>query len=218
MNGKLRDHIDALFSEAPDNQKTVEIKEEILQNLYLRYNDLISQGKSEEAAYNITIAGIGDISGLVKELKEKAGKRSGGADEQSRENNRQRSALVYAISTMLYILSVIPLFLFGKPAGAILLFVMVAAATGLLVYYNSLPKPNRRECDDTMAEEFQKWREDSSQKKNMIRSISSALWLITVALYFLVSFTTGAWYITWIIFLIAAAVDNVVKAVFDLRR
>ena len=36
--------------------------------------------------------------------------------------------------------------------------------------------------------------------------------------YFAVSFLTGAWYITWLIFLIGTAVMNIVKAIFDLIR
>ena len=219
MNGKLRDHIDALFSEAPNNYKTVEIKEEILQNLCARYNDLISQGKSEEAAYNITIAGIGDISSLVKDLKEKADKRAGDADKQSWDSYRQRNALFSAIAIMMFIIAPLPMFLFGAEAlpGIVLLFVLVAGASGLLVY-NNLSKPGRRESDETMVEDFQKWRETSSKKGNVMRAVSSVIWSITVPLYLLISFLTGAWYITWIIFLIAAAVNNVVKAIFDLKE
>jgi len=217
MNGKLREHIDALFSEAPNNRKAVEIKEEILQNLCAKYNDLISQGKSEEAAYNITIAGIGDLSGLIEELKEKAGERSGEASAQSWESYRQRSAIIVSIAVALFIISVIPLILFRGPIGMTLLFVIAAVASGLLIY-NDLSKPGGRKSDETMAEEFQKWRETSSRKGKMMSAISSAIWCVTIALYFLISFTTGAWYITWIIFLIAGAAHNVVKAVFDLKE
>ena len=49
-------------------------------------------------------------------------------------------------------------------------------------------------------------------------AVSGALWALTLCAYLLVSFLTGAWYITWMIFLIAAAVDNIIKAIFDLRR
>jgi hypothetical protein len=217
MNGKLRDHLDTLFSEAPNNQKTVEIKEEILQNLCAKYNDLISQGKSEEAAYNIAIAGIGDISGLVKELKENADKRSSDACGQDWGNYRRRSAFVAAIAVMMYILSAVPVIVLGNTFGLALLFVIVAGATGLLVY-NNFSKPGRQEGNETMVEEFRKWCEASSKKGTMMRAISSAIWSITVALYFLISFVTGAWYITWVIFLIAGAVNNVVKAAFDLKE
>lgn len=39
----------------------------------------------------------------------------------------------------------------------------------------------------------------------------SALWLIIAALYFILSFATGAWYISWIIFIIGAAVVPIIK-------
>ena len=218
MNGKLRDHLDALFSEAPNNRKTVEIKEEILQNLCAKYSDLVSQGKSEEAAYNIVIAGIGDLSGLIYELKEKAGEQSGNTGKRSWEGYRRRSALLVSIAVVIYITSVIPVILLpGSRSGVIMFFVMIAAATGLLVY-NGLTKPGMPKYDETMVEEFQKWRENSSKKKNVMRSISSAIWGITVALYFVISFFTGAWYVTWVIFIIAAAVDNIFKAVFELKE
>ena len=217
MNMKLREHIDALFSEAPNNHKTVEIKEEILQNLFARYKDLISQGKSEEAAYNITIAGIGDLSGLIEELKEKAGERDDFAYGQSWERYRRQSAIIIPIAIVLFIICVVPLFLFNGSIGITLLFVIAAAATGLLVY-NDLSKPGPRKSDETMVEEFKKWRDSSSQKAKLTSSISSAIWCLTLALYFLISFMTGAWYITWIIFLIAGAINNIVKAVFDLGK
>ena len=207
MNGKFRNHLDALFSEAPDNRKTVEIKEEILQNLCAKYNDLISQGKSEEAAYNIAIAGIGDISDLIGELNEKTGEPPGGESAQSLENYRRRSAFVSSIAVMMYILSVVPVILLGGSDGVILFFVIIAGATGLLVY-DSQSKPGWRKDDKTMAEEFRKWRESSSKNRNVMQSISSAIWGITLALYFVVSFVTGAWYVTWVIFLIAGAINN----------
>ncbi len=44
-------------------------------------------------------------------------------------------------------------------------------------------------------------------------AITSAIWALTVLVYILVSFATGAWYITWVIFLIAVAIVNIVKAI-----
>ena len=65
MNEKLREHIEKLFKNAPQTRQAVEIKEEILQNTIDRYNDLKAEGKSDEAAYNIAIAGIGDVDHLI---------------------------------------------------------------------------------------------------------------------------------------------------------
>lgn len=35
---------------------------------------------------------------------------------------------------------------------------------------------------------------------------------------FIVSFATFAWHVTWIIFLVGAAVDQIIRAVFALSR
>ena len=55
MNNRLREYIDNLFATAPSNRKTVEVKEEILQNLTDKYNDLIAEGKNEDVAFNIAV-------------------------------------------------------------------------------------------------------------------------------------------------------------------
>ena len=61
MYDKLREYIESLFKDAPDTVKTVELKEEMLQNLYEKYNDLLAEGRSEQAAFNIAVAGVGDV-------------------------------------------------------------------------------------------------------------------------------------------------------------
>ena len=55
---------------------------------------------------------------------------------------------------------------------------------------------------------------DQQQHKKMeqIKAYQSAMWLIIVALYFVISFTTHAWYITWLIFLVGAALQQLLKA------
>lgn len=62
MQDKLRAFIDTLFEDAPAGKKVVELKEEMLQNLNDKYSDLLSEGKSEEAAYNLAVASVGDVS------------------------------------------------------------------------------------------------------------------------------------------------------------
>ena len=64
MENKLRAYMDHLFQDVPNTKKAVEVKEEILQNIVDKYHDLVAEGKSEEAAYNIAIASIGDLDAL----------------------------------------------------------------------------------------------------------------------------------------------------------
>ena len=68
MREKLIAYVDLLFSGVADAD---DIKQEILQNTLDRYDDLVTQGKSPEAAYTLSIAGIGDISELPDSTSEK---------------------------------------------------------------------------------------------------------------------------------------------------
>ena len=66
MRERLIEYIDGLFSGAALNMRNAEIKEEILQNTLEHYDDLLSEGKSEQEAYDAVIQGIGDVRPLVE--------------------------------------------------------------------------------------------------------------------------------------------------------
>jgi hypothetical protein len=51
----------------------------------------------------------------------------------------------------------------------------------------------------------------SEQKRMLFKSVSSLLWLAITIIYLLVSFTTGAWHISWIIFLIGSFVQQSIR-------
>jgi multisubunit Na+/H+ antiporter MnhG subunit len=221
MESKLRTHVDDLFAQTTPTRKSVELKEEMIQNLGEKYHDLLAEGKNEEAAYNIAVAGIGDISGLLKELETEH--KTGGA-EMDNEKARQKSAMLTSIAVALYILSplsfIISGFIGGMAAAYIglpLFFVIVAAATGLLIY-NNMTKPGYAAESDTMVEEFREWQSEEKDRKQMRKAISSALWTIAVAVFLVVSFTTGAWWITWIIFIIAGAIESLMNVFYTWKK
>lgn len=212
MIEKLREYIDDLFAEAPPTKKTVEMKEEILQNLTEKYNDLLSDGKSEVAAYNIAVAGIGDISELIEELKREHAGRPAGSNSRDMTEEKRIRAFRVSIAVALYILCIIPLLVFQNEIGLVFLAVMAAAATGILIY-NDMTKPDHMKSEETIAEEFKQWRESNSARKSAYKSASAALWSITLVVYFLISFATKQWHITWLIFPIAFAVNNILRVV-----
>jgi len=222
MEDKIRRHVDDLFAETAPTKKAVELKEEMIQNLSDKYNDLLSDGKTEEAAYNITIAGIGDISPLLAELeKEMINKEEINYEI---EASQQKSAMLTSIAVMMYILCFLPLiimsmtgFRYSSEIGVPVMFLMIAGATGLLIY-NSMTKKKSVSAPDTMVEEFREWQSDDKDRKALRKAISSALWSITVALYLIISFLTFAWYITWIIFIIAAAMESLLNLMFTLKK
>jgi len=224
MEDKLRKYIDTLFAETIPTRKSVELKEEMIQNLHDKYNDLISEGKTDEAAYNIAVAGIGDVSDLLKELENDDSSPVYVQDMEEMEKARRKSAMLTAIAIMMYIVSFVPLMIlsmvdspFQDVLGAPLMFVIVAGATGLLVY-NNMTKPKYIKRQDSMVEEFREWQSDEKDRKTFRKALSSALWSIIVAAYLIISFVTWAWPITWIIFIIGAVIESLMNVFFALKR
>ena len=114
MNEKLRRYIDDLFANAPSTVRAVELKEELYQNLTDKYNDLIAEGKSEESAFNIAIASIGDVDSLITGLS--------GEKHVVNDKAKKRSALLVAIAISLYILCPVPVILLQDEMGVMALF------------------------------------------------------------------------------------------------
>lgn len=221
MEDKLRAYMDHLFRDVKPSRKSVELKEEILQNLVDKYHDLLEEGKTQEAAFNIAVASIGDMDELLSGLQ---GQHEGGlpiSNEQI-ERGRKKSALLISIAVMLYILSVLPpIMLSGSRlinnAAPAMMFTMIAVATGLLIY-NNMSKPRYHRVDDSIVEEFKEWQLQTDSSRRAMRAISSALWALIVVVYIIISFWTMAWHITWVIFLIGVAAEGIIKAIFEMRR
>lgn len=215
MNEKLRDYIENVFAGAPQTPAAVEMKEEFLQNLIDKYNDLIGEGKSEDAAFNIAVASVGDVSGLVNELK--------GLPSQyveMSEKNRQiakNRSIITAIAVSLYILCAVPNIIIGGSIGVAIMFFMIAVATGLLIF-NGTNKSKENVQYNTVIDEFQEWRGNNDKKRTAYKAVTSAIWSLGLVAYFVLSFTTGLWHLTWIIFLVIGAINGIVKAIFDLQN
>ena len=216
MKDKLRNFIESLFEDAPKNKQTIELKEEMLQNLIDKYNDLVDSGKSSEAAYNIATASIGDIHELIRQIEKR--EENNPLFEQNYDKGRKRFALLLSISVMLYILCVVPVILLEDSVlGVVIMFVMVAIAT-VLILYNNMTKPKYLKKDSTVVEEFKEWKANSTEKNTLYQSITKVMWSCITILYFIVSFLTMAWHITWIIFLIGSAIQGIIRAIFELKK
>ncbi len=221
MEDKLRAYMDHLFRDVKPTKKSVELKEEILQNLVDKYQDLLGEGKSPEAAYNIAVASIGDMEDLLAGLKkEELGVSP--LDNEQIEQGRKKSAILISVSVMLYIMSLLPPILlsdtsYSDRVAPALMFLIIAIATGLIIY-NYLSQPRYYKKDDSIVEEFKEWQEQTDSSRRARKAISSALWSVVVVVYILISFWTMSWHITWVIFLIGAAIEGIIKAIFELKR
>lgn len=65
-----------------------------------------------------------------------------------------------------------------------------------------------------------KWDNDGvdPEEKRPETPLEKSIVLIALAVYLLVSFLTGAWAVTWIIFLIGSAVKSLIRSIFDLKK
>lgn len=216
MEVKLRAYVETLFEQAPKTRKAYELKEEMISNLVEKYHALCDEGKPQEVAYNIAVSSIGDTSELIAGLSEPMAALS--PEEQKQKN---RYAGLTAVAVALYILSVIPIIGFSVASRPILglgiMLALVAVATGLIIYI-SMTKPKYHKTEDTLVEEFKEWKSTKDNRNEVFKSIKSALWMVTVVVYFVVSFGTGGWHISWVIFLIGAAVEQIVRAMFQLKK
>ena len=215
MIAKIRTYINRAFEDVPRTKKSMEMQEELISNLIEKFNDQLRLGKSEEEAYTSVIASIGDLSELTEGMRERH-VLSGPTPQE-----RKRSAMFVTIAVMLYILSPMVLIVFAQNFGAEItglagMFSLIAIATGLLVY-NQASKPRYLKEDETLVEEFKEWKSSRQKNKSIYDALSSAFWLIIVAAYLYISFTYMNWHYSWIIFIIGAAIQNIVKAFLEMR-
>lgn len=165
---------------------------------------------SEEDAYNAVIRGIGDIDELIDSVRGPSPLAPRPATESSAR------ALRTAVAVGLYIMSPFMVILIGNSAGVGLMFFAIAAATGRLIY-NGMTRPRYIRADDTIVEEFKEWHVKNDRQRDALNAFKGAYWSIVVAVYLLVSFVFHIWSFSWIIFIMAAAIENIIKGVFVLR-
>lgn len=219
MNKKLTNYVNGLFSDYPKTKKAEELREEILSNLNEHYNDAIKNGYSENEAYTDAISKLGNTDELIQSImpdKELSAKI---------DAYTSKRAKFIAIAVMLYIIggaciigipgisvlaNVGDIAIFGI-IGLLVLLLFVAVATGMIIYINmSVPQDvspyliKDKDYDTS-------WIDTTTEKGKKVKMIVDILSVLTIPLYFIVSFTTGAWYCTWLIFLIVPVGCKIAK-------
>ena len=129
----------------------------------------------------------------------------------TKQEVKEKSAKVVSTSIFIYFAAVAFLMIaipvqHANPiiASSIFLLLIGWGTVRIIRHYMSKPK-----FEKTKAEK----RQDSIQ-----RQINGIISCVCVAIYFIVSFITFAWHITWIIFVIDALICQVVKLIFMLKE
>ena len=212
MKEQLEKYVELLFAGSPASE---DMMQEILQNKLDKYDDYIAQGKSPEAAYRLAISGIGDISELLGQEQNSPVPQSPthtNTDYRGRPVKPMWKKILTAVAVGLYILCAVPLIILSEAGydtlGVISAISIAAVATVAIIIASGGESHTQKEKDDD---------EDRNQPP-MQKAINSLVDVLGLIAYLFISFQTGAWHITWVIFPIIAALNGIVRAIFDLSR
>lgn len=128
------------------------------------------------------------------------------ADERENfEKGRRRSAALMSISICMYIMSVVPFFLFDNSKIMMTVFFVIIAIATMLIVFAALSKPKEKNF------------KAQTKENRLFKQITSILSGIILAIYMIISFATGAWHITWILWVIYGILCEIIKLIFSLK-
>lgn len=211
MREQLTAHINALFRGAALTVQNAELREEILQNTVERYDDLLAEGKSPEDAYREAIRGIGDVSGLIQRETDfpnhppvqpvQKPPVKAAPVEMNVPPRAPARGVAGSLIGALWMLAVAFYFFisirYNAWAFSWLIFLVTPAITCWIGAINAASRKGAQ-----------------ASKGGLI----GGMWLLTVAVYFVLSALTRAWHITWLLFLIAAALSFLIDAIYDAAK
>lgn len=229
-NLRIRKYMDQLFENAPVNRRALELKEELIANALEKYNDLTLRGYSEDEAFQLVISSLGDVQQLFADMGMDDDYSQAYYLQWAREAQEKKAALtavsvglfllagvMMAIFFLLYWYNVKFIYIHGQNLnllGVCIALLICIVPISLLVYAHKIQPP--AELADYTARHAVSNSESRKQRRKRFKQIKGSLeglmWLLIVIFYFIVSFATRAWYITWIIFLGGAAVECLLDA------
>ena len=141
------------------------------------------------------------LTGVIIEKEEK--------EEVELSNNSNKRIFGICLGIFLYFVAVawimtsIPVLMINPVLASAIFILIIGIATITIIYYCSLYKKRRKE----------KLVENNTVEKQVIHITS----IIFTIIYLYVSFVTGKWAITWIIWIIYALAEAIIKLLFTLR-
>ena len=204
METRIRTYIDGVFRDVPVTERSESIKSEILQNLLDRYRDLLADGRSEEEAYAMAISSGGDLSGIAADLKGEGVGYSYAYEKQFDryyEKEYRKEKKKCAIFNGWFWPLVVCVYLCysflvsGAWSYSWILFIAASAVSNLYAYLTI-----------------------KSNRKERRAAAGGAIWTGIVTVYFVLSFLTRRWDVTWLVFILGVALSRILSALEESKN
>lgn len=128
--------------------------------------------------------------------------------EDTKELYRKKKALGLCLGILGYFISIAILVLFIAglnidPIISVSIFLSLCGVSTFLIIYSCIA--------------YGKKVEEKKEKTTLVKQIDEILSILTVLVYLGVSFITGAWHITWLIWIVYALISEIIKLIFMLK-
>ncbi|MCI9365372.1 MAG: helix-turn-helix domain-containing protein [Clostridia bacterium] len=138
------------------------------------------------------------------------------------EKRNKLKATVISVSVALYCIGAfIPIYLidvlnYSEEESIFILLMLWTIATIILIYF-FISHPKEKSESEKVLERKSMYKEEKNVKRIelMVLEIIALIFLI---IYLCISFTTMAWNITWILWIVFVLVELIVKLIFDIKK
>jgi len=129
-----------------------------------------------------------------------------------KDDKKRKFAISVCISIFLYFLAVMWIIL-GEDLGVsdnlnVSVFLGICGVATIILIYNGMVNSKQKE-------KYEELKEDKKVNKK-VKMINDIISMIILIIYLIVSFSTMAWHITWILWVVYACVAEIVKAIFEM--
>ncbi|MGN1409692.1 MAG: hypothetical protein ACI4XJ_05905 [Eubacteriales bacterium] len=192
MKKEIEKKIKELCDEA-GSAAAAEICPDLTEDIERAYDERIAAGMSELDAYRDVLRNVDDIKKMLDSMPLTEDEERGRRTKDSRKYSEK---LLDKICTSLWLLVVIVYLLFSLTFGG-------WRYTWLIFLWGAIGQ--------TFFDMLKKYNRGTPLKKVLRKGISAIMWLAITMAYFVFSFATGKWAVTWIIFIFGALLENVIN-------
>ena len=129
-----------------------------------------------------------------------------------KDDKKRKFAISVCISIFLYFLAVMWIIL-GEELGVsdnlnVSIFLGICGVATIILIYNGMVNSKQKE-------KYEELKEDKKVNKK-VKMINDIISMIILIIYLIVSFSTMAWHITWILWVVYACIAEIVKSIFEM--